>query len=333
MLPTLSESMTKRFLPQYNQFGFNLQQQGAGFTGKVDSSIGQGSAWVMPVSQHCLVLEHNIVPAHDMQLLELTPSPYACVSEVSESTIECMPEARISPASVRKQSRTPLVGSVCTFVQHECGEEHSPLKQGHLYYSRSIILEPGYFAQLEKQYPGQFAGLFDAFASSWNETASRAICTALHGLRSERSLAPGAHLYAQSVIGTMVAELAADAAATQAARARHGSEAQAQLARRTIALIEQRLSCGAALTLNSLAEELFVSRSALCAAFKAETGSSIGAYVRCRRTLAAEELLLEGSLSVAQIAAKLGFARQSSFSQAFKQEHGMSPSQWRAANR
>lgn len=106
MLPTLSESMTKRFLPQYNQFGLSLQKQGAGFTGKVDSSIGQGSAWVMPISQHCLVLEHNIVPARDMQLLELTPSPYACVSEVSESTIECMPETHISPASVRTKLHT-----------------------------------------------------------------------------------------------------------------------------------------------------------------------------------------------------------------------------------
>lgn len=140
-------------------------------------------------------------------------------------------------------------------------------------------------------------------------------------------------MYAQSVIGTMVAELAADAAATQAARARRGSEAQARLACRTAALIEQRLNCGAALTLDGLAEELFVSRSALCAAFKAETGSSIGTYVRRKRSLAAEELLLEGSLSVAQIATKLGFSRQSSFSQAFKQEHGMSPSQWRTANR
>ena len=44
MLPYLSDSMTKRYLPQYNQFGFSLEQKGAGFVGRVSSSLAQGSA-------------------------------------------------------------------------------------------------------------------------------------------------------------------------------------------------------------------------------------------------------------------------------------------------
>lgn len=333
MLPPLSDSMTKRYLPQYNQFGFNLEQQGAGFTGRISSSLGQGSAWVMPVSEHCLVLEHNIVPARDMQLFELTPEPYACVSEASESTLECMPEAHIKPTSVKSQPRTPLANPVCTFVQHECGEGYSPLKEGHLYYSRSIILEPGYFKELEQRYPGQFGQLFDAFGNPWNDLASHALCTAIHSLSAERCLRAGAHLHAQSTIGAMVAELAADASAAKQARARQGDKSQKQLAAHAAALIEHELRSGNAPTLGEVAEKLYVSRSTLCAVFKQETGTSIGAFTRKKRALLAEELLLAGNMSIAQIAAHLGFSRQTSFSQAFKQEHGMSPTEWKTLNR
>lgn len=329
MFPSLSESMTKRYLPQYNQFGLSLEQKGAGFMGRVSSPLAQGNAWVMPISKHCLVLEHHIIPVRDMQLLELTPEPYACVSEVSESTIECMPEARISPTAVRKQQAASTSNPVCTFVQHHCGEEYSPLKKGHLYYSRSIILEPGYFKDLEQRYPGQFGQLFDSFGSSWNDAASRAIYTAIHSLRAERSLAPGAHLYAQSIIGTMVAELAADANASHQAHENQGSKAQKQLAARAATLIEKMLRDGACPSLEELAKQLYVSRSALCAMFKQETGTSIGAFTRARRSLIAEELLANGNLSVSQIAAQLGFSRQASFSQAFKKSHGVSPTEWR----
>ena len=81
---------------------------------------------------------------------------------------------------------------------------------------------------------------------------------------------------------------------------------------------------------NELAGDLYTSRSKLCAVFKAETGESLGAYIRGRRTERAKDLLGNSSLSVAQIAELLGFARQAAFTHAFKQTTGFSPSAWRA---
>ena len=69
---------------------------------------------------------------------------------------------------------------------------------------------------------------------------------------------------------------------------------------------------------NEFAGGLYTSRSKLCAVFKAETGESLGAYIRRRRTERAKDLLADGSLSVAQIAELLGFAQQAAFTHAFK---------------
>lgn len=332
MFGALSENMTKLYLPQYQQFGFSLENKGAGFIGTVSSTEGSGSAWVMPVSPHCMVLEHRIVPKHDMQLLEITPEPYACVSEVSVHTIECMPEAHINPSSVRTPKQMHAANPVCTFVQNECGEEYSPLKEGCLYYSRSILLEREFFKELERAYPGQFGQLFDAFGGTWGAEASHTICSTLHSLRAERSLAPGAHLYTQSVINAMIAELAADHCAMQQAAQRQGSKQQAQLAADAQRLVKQMLHEDRTPSIEAVAEQLFCSRSVLCAAFKQETGTSIGAFARHVRGQMAEELLANRTLSVAQVAAQLGFSRQSTFSQSFKQSHGVSPSEWREQN-
>lgn len=328
MFPAISESMTQRYLPQYQQFGLTLEGRGAGLFGTVSSEIGSGSAWIMPVSEHCLVLEHAIVPTHDMQLLEITPQPYACVTEVNVKTIECMPEAHINPSSVRPIAASLLANPVCTFLQSECGEGYSPLKGGSLYYSRSILLEPGFFKELDSRYPGQFKGLFEAFGKHWTDEASHAIYSTLHNLRAERSLAPGAHLYAQSVINAMVAELAAANAAEAEAEAAQGTNRQANLASRAANYIENCLAQGRCPSIQEVAERTYSSRSVLCAAFKQEVGESIGAFTQRRRSQMAEELLAEGNLSVAQVASRLGYSRQSAFTQAFKQAHGLSPTQW-----
>ncbi len=329
MFGALSETMTKRYLPQYQQFGFSLENKGAGLMGVVSSETGSGSAWVMPISPHCMVLEHRIVPKRDMQLLEITPEPYACVSEVSAHTVECMPKAHINPANVFPSTRAPQNNPVCTFVQNNCGEEYSPLKEGCLYYSRSILFERGFFEELERAYPGQFSRLFDAFSKDWSEGASHVICNTLHSLRAERSLAPGAHLFAKSVINAMVAELAADRSTVQHAHAEAGETKRAQVALQAKARIEALLAEGKVPSIEALAEQLFCSRSALCAAFKQETGISIGAFTRQKRIERAEKLLENQTLSITQIAIKLGFTRQSAFSHAFKQAHGISPTEWR----
>ena len=321
---------TELYAPQFEQFGIELKSRGAVFTGEVESDQARGRAWVVPLSPTCLVMEHFITPAHDMHLLERTPEPYACVSEVSVPTLTCMPDAGITPANL-----IPLRGSwpnnaACSFVQDNCGEELSPLFAGQLYHSRSVLFLPGFFEELEGRYPTEFTGLFEAFAEPWCDEATEAICCALRRVSEERARAAGGHVYMRGIVDTMVAELACSRAAHGQALRAAGTRASADLAEEAAAAIERALDCGRRVGVDELAGGLYTSRSKLCAVFKAETGESLGAYIRRRRTERAEDLLGNSSLSVAQIAGLLGFAQQSAFAHAFKQATGLSPSTWRA---
>lgn len=325
--------ITELYAPQFEQFGVELVEHGCYRRGRADNERGSGSAWIMPLSPSCLVMEHSITPCSDMMLAEYTPERYACVSEISEPTLACMPAAGIAPANLRPAHGPWPQAAVCSFIQDSVGVELSPLHAGRLYHSRSILFLPGYFDELERLYPGQFTGLFGGFAEPWDESASVAIATALRRVSGGRIDGAGAHLYMKSIVETMVAELARVRAAGAEAQAATGTRASTRLAEEAVALIEHALDAGRPVHLDELAGRLYVSRSKLCAMFKRETGEAVGAYVRRRRGERARELLATTGLSLGEVAARLGYASASAFSQTFRQQAGESPSAWRARHR
>ncbi|WP_293837271.1 helix-turn-helix transcriptional regulator [uncultured Parolsenella sp.] len=325
--------ITELYAPQFEQFGIELKNRGAIFTGEVASDQAHGRAWIVPLSPTCLVMEHFITPARDMHLLERTPEPYACVSEVNVPTLTCMPDAGITPANLM-----PLRGSwpndaVCSFIQDNCGEELSPLFAGQLYHSRSVLFLPGFFEELEDRYPTEFAGLFEAFAEPWCDEAASAIYHALRRVSEERARSAGGRVFMRGVVDTMVAELACSHAACRQALRATGTRASAGLAGEAAAAVERALDGGQRVGIDELAASLYTSRSKLCAVFKAETGESLGAYMRRRRMERAQDLLADSSLSIAQIAELLGFPQQAAFAQAFKAANGCSATAWRSAHR
>lgn len=322
--------ITELYAPQFEQFGLELNGGGAVFTGEVANDRASGRAWVVPLSPTCLVMEHFITPTHDMSLLEYTPEPYACVSAISAPTLACMPDAGITPANL-KPLRGPWPGcAVCSFIQDNCGEEQSPLFAGQPYRSRSVLFLPGFFEELEGRYPTEFTGLFEAFAEPWCDEATEAICCALRRISEKRARAAGGHMYMRGIVETMVAELARSRSAHGQALRTEGTRASARLAEQAASAVERALDSGRRVGVDELAGDLYTSRSKLCAVFKAETGESLGAYIRRRRTERAKDLLGNSSLSVAQVAELLGFAQQATFTHAFKQATGFSPSVWRA---
>ena len=324
--------ITELYAPQFEQFGLRLETRGAAFTGAVENDIGAGRAWIMPLSPTCLVMEHFITPRADMLLAERTPEPYACVTEVSDPTLACMPEVGIRPANLRPARGPWPQSAVCSFVQDRCGEEHSPLAAGQLYHSRSIIFLPGYFEELERRYAGEFGGLFEAFSAQWCEEAQLAICATLRRVTEARAQEPAAHVYMRGVVETMVAELARTHGAEAAATRERGGRRGIRLAEEATSLVERTLDDGRGIGVDELATRLYVSRSRLCATFKAETGESVGAYVRRRRMERACELL-DGGMAVSQVARRLGYPQQAAFAQAFRRETGVSPSEWAARHR
>ena len=83
------------------------------------------------------------------------------------------------------------------------------------------------------------------------------------------------------------------------------------------------------ITVQSIAESIFVNPSYLSASFKQEVGESLSHYIRRKRIRQAEKLLREGRDSMADIAAACQFCSQSHFIQVFRKMRGLTPEQFR----
>lgn len=107
------------------------------------------------------------------------------------------------------------------------------------------------------------------------------------------------------------------------------SESSVQAGRQYDPKIEQAMSyinenlCGE-LSVDTLSEQVFLSKYHFMRLFKAQTGVTVHAYVRQKRLVNAARLIREGT-PAAKAALDSGFADYSSFHRAFRESFGMSP--------
>ena len=92
----------------------------------------------------------------------------------------------------------------------------------------------------------------------------------------------------------------------------------------TLSYINENLS--KPLTVEALAERVYLSKYHFMRLFKAQTGSTVHAYVRQRRLLYAAQLIRQGE-NVNKAAADSGFEEYSTFFRAFRECFGVSPGQ------
>jgi AraC family transcriptional regulator, arabinose operon regulatory protein len=90
---------------------------------------------------------------------------------------------------------------------------------------------------------------------------------------------------------------------------------------------------GDSVTLPRLARIAGLSRSRLAHAFREQVGVSPMRYLETRRIAQARELLLMAVLSVAEVAARVGYANAFYFSRVFSRQTGISPSAFRKQGR
>lgn len=83
-------------------------------------------------------------------------------------------------------------------------------------------------------------------------------------------------------------------------------------------------------TVESLASHAGMSRAVFAARFKEKLGLSPISYLTRHRLMQAQDMLRHTSLSIAQVAAKVGYESESAFNKAFKRELGAPPAAWRA---
>jgi AraC-like DNA-binding protein/ligand-binding sensor protein len=88
-------------------------------------------------------------------------------------------------------------------------------------------------------------------------------------------------------------------------------------------------NCAEKLTLDSLAHEVFLSKSYLSSIFKQETGLSLTSYITKVRVEKSKKMLIEENIGLAAIALQCGFKDQSYFTKVFKKETGMSPKRYK----
>lgn len=90
---------------------------------------------------------------------------------------------------------------------------------------------------------------------------------------------------------------------------------------------------GEDLSLASLAGEVGISRSHFSRGFKQTVGQSPFEWLRVKRIERAKRLLLEGALSVAEVAIATGFADQAHLTRAFGRVVGLPPGAWQRLRR
>jgi AraC-like DNA-binding protein len=82
-------------------------------------------------------------------------------------------------------------------------------------------------------------------------------------------------------------------------------------------------------TVEALAGEAGLSRSAFVERFTEAVGLPPMKYITTSRLQQAKKLLRDGRLAVAQVAAKVGYEAEEAFNRAFKREFGLPPARWR----
>lgn len=78
-----------------------------------------------------------------------------------------------------------------------------------------------------------------------------------------------------------------------------------------------------------LAAGVGLSRSRFVHLFKLEIGTTVKAHLRRARLLAASGLLGDWTLSVKEVAARVGYTWASDFTRDFRRQFGTTPSHWR----
>ena len=305
------------YLPQVEQFGATLRPHGSALFGSIDSDVAEGAIYVYSIGKSCVVTSHRLTVKRDLLFYEREVTSL-CLCTLSSDSLALCPIAQPRTRSAE--------GNVAVFGQ-QTGEAASWLRAGSLQNATSIMLLPSWFDHWEPRERNAARALVDEPGSTCTDELARA----LDALMNSISPLYGGRLATEGTLAARVSQAARTAIMWYEERTRAekaaGTYEQAALARAAKRHIAQHLD--APLTLDGLAHDLLTSRTRLCAAFSQEEGESLGAYIRRARMQRAEELLPIHNLSVAEVAAAVGYPRASSFTVAFERETGMPPSTWR----
>lgn len=314
MLSDLPDTLQTFFYPQVEQLAMRETRAEFGGRAVLPEEVGDGYLWVTSLGPYCLLSVHDFMLAEEIPLVEYPQSSFALCLMTPNM-------ARLAPV--------PFVGteeeeSVVAFRQLD-GTARFTMPKRSRCRSTTLCFLPEYFDYVSSVTgvdPGQIKERFEHGSPDlWSPSLRRCL----------RALAPRP----QGDGGTAL-RYAALALESLSLMMEHGGVSapqlrEVELVRQALEIMESRLA--ERMTLDGLAAQLFVSKSALCKAFRKVEGLSVSEKLTRLRMERAFELLKGNSLPVADVASAVGFAHQSSFCAAYKRAFGFSPSQTRARGR
>lgn len=315
------DGLSTLYVPQVEQFGVELQpckRDESVLVGHISNETADAAICVQRLGTYGVITSHRIRMKRDMRLFERGLSGL-CVSTLSADSLKLCP--------IVQSHATHDAGNVAIFGQDDVGRV-SPLKAGTMQNAISITLLPTWFRMWTTDHARTARSLIDGVS----ETCPVDIGRTLDALMRTVSPVFGGRLVTDAALHMQAMRIVDDVfswhEAREQAEAAAGTLRQAQLARTAQRHIVRHLA--EPLSLDALAHDLLTSRTQLCAAFKQETGESLGSYIKRTRMERARLLLEVSTYSVADVARLVGYPRVSSFTVAFEREAGCSPTAWRA---
>ena len=299
--------------PQVEQLSLTMKPIRCGLYGRLPDALGEGFLWTVPLGDDCLVSMHSLRLKKPL-VLEERPTDFSCIFSGSRATFLSLPGA--------KASSTAEMENLAAFSQTG-GTTRCLMQANVLYESTSITYTPDYFDRLAKAFPRDFKGANEMMRSFDPANPPAETRLILRSFSPDRAALPGAAPYFHA---KALEALSALLARTNATEPKAQQEDHA-LVEQADALISARFA--EPLTAQSIAAELYVSRTKLCEAFRHVRGKGVAECLRDERMKAARQLLASNAANVAEVARTVGYARSSSFDEAFRREFGCSPTEWR----
>lgn len=315
MLKDVSTELHTFFVPQMEQLGLVEQQCRHGSLSILDSELGTGTLWASSIGDNCLFTFHDLHLSEPVQLIEY-PTDYICITSMTDASAKLCP----------KNSRYLRDRNILSYRQ-KGGAVRFTLNPGEHHRSYTLCMTPDFFDDLEWVSDEDKKLLVDHLCSSDTNTHSREIGCALESLNPSWATRAGGGLFCEAKLREVLACALDDAVKCAEADPWHNSSEERRLAREAQMIVDERFSEN--LTLQSIASELYVGKTRLCTVFREQMGSCIAEYLRAQRMCEARRLLETTDMKMAEISRAVGYAHASSFTDAFKREFGISPSEWR----
>lgn len=232
--------------------------------------------------------------------------------------------------SMFAEGRAVIPHTVQSYIADEGGTYRARWDEGTVMRGTSICISPDYYRDVLQARFGDIPDVRRAFALVDGAGDFHELVALFHEVRAYRGSGPAAELFYEGAVAKAIA-LVMDRARSLEADADRDAKGHVRISRRERNL----MGCLASYIDEHLDEDLSCERLARRACmgqtkFKEVFGACFGrtphAYVTDARMRAASELLADGELTVAEVAARVGYQTASAFARAYRAATGRSPS-------